>query len=407
MRGLALDIGLRLTGLAPGAGGGGAPVLPTRVVANGPYSALSHNNQVSSWTSTMTRMTFYAATDLTSIQLAYANFRNLDSAGVSSSVVMAVSASIEYPAGTVLAQVLFSGSSDGSIPKGDILISDAVSVSIPKDAAFYVRTYQHSGSYCMLFPANRTGDWWKLNGGVDETMTIGSAGSTSTYTFGPFAIIGPSNAPAIGIPGDSIGAGSGGSASSYFKGTISPTLAQVNAAHLNFSIPGLYVNVYLSHLRPVLTTFMQSYTSHICCQLGYNDISGGNTTTDGLKARLEALYANFPDQTIIQSTLIPSSTSTDSWATDANQTIRYTADNPTYIGFDKINGYIRGIAMVGQDDYVETYNALVSPTADNKWWNDGSTANLATADGIHPSQASADRVVAQATIDRTKFGLAA
>ena len=191
-------------------------MLPTRVVANGPYSALSHNNQVSSWTNTMTRMTFYAATDLTSIQLAYANFRNLDSAGASSSVVMAVSASIEYPAGTVLAQVLFSGNSDGSIPKGHphqrccfrqysegcgLLRADLSAQRI----VLHVVPRQPDR---RLVEAERRRRW---------TMTIGSAGSTSQYTFGPFAIIGPSNARPSAFPVIASALAREG-ASGYFRG---------------------------------------------------------------------------------------------------------------------------------------------------------------------------------------------
>ena len=117
------------------------------------------------------------------------------------------------------------------------------------------------------------------------------------------------------------------------------------------------------------------YCTSVVDELGINDIATGSSLAVATAARA-AVDALFPFVPVYGTTLEPETTSTDSFATTANQTV--SAWNATVrIPF---NAAIRAGA-VGEVNYIDLAH-MVDPTDSGKWPVTGAASGC-TLDGVH------------------------
>jgi hypothetical protein len=121
--------------------------------------------------------------------------------------------------------------------------------------------------------------------------------------------------------------------------------------------------------------------THAICDYGVNDFTFGKSVAQ-LQASLTIIWASLKasGMKVYQSLILPRNSSTDSFATTANQTpINSAANNVT------INNWIK--AQVGTliDGYLDTVSVCCSDSTSYLWEANG-TANYATLDGLHPTK---------------------
>lgn len=299
-------------------------------------------------------------------------------------------ASIEYPAGT-FTQVKFGGSASGVATDNTTLLSDAVSVSIPNGAAFWVRTFGtaissivYNGSHpsTPISPqcdvSNGEAMTFAASGIVDQTMggtVVATVAGSQGPMLSPVFIVGMTKKPSVLLLGDSrvFGAGdiytSSGDLGEEAR-SIGPYLGYINAGCFGDDT-GSYIAGHTN--RAALAT----YCSHIFIELGINDLPIPRTAATVL-ANHQTIIGLFPGKIIYQQTLPPRTTSTDSFATTGNQTL------PSYQAqIVAFNTAIRS-GQPGVTGFFEIADTVESARNSGLWKVDG-TAFKYTVDGIHES----------------------
>jgi hypothetical protein len=263
----------------------------------------------------------HVATDaITSLQVIFPNFY-VTGAGVETSpgAAATITASIEYPAGT-MTQVKFSASASGSIPSGGTLLSDACTVAIPSGATFWVRSYFTSTAgivYCNGVQEQAAGEVFNsaVSGLADLTMS-GTVTSTGDHVdiYRPIAILGSTRKPTVAILGDSRAAGYLDTPNGNGLGEIARGLS---CGYITIATPGDSVQNFVAGHAARLP--VAQYCSHVVAQWSINDLSN-NRSVAQIQADLATVYGYFTGVIGILATTAPRTTSTDSWATVANQT---------------------------------------------------------------------------------------
>ena len=286
----------------------------------------------------MARTRHVAMDQVISPQIVYGNWVvNSSNTEVSIAGTATIEASIEYPIGT-FTRVTFSGSNSGSCPAGSNLVSDAASVSIPKGAVFFVRTYWLSAAGMPYVIGNglnnatgtsvTSGEYFQYGASVSNTVMGGTINNTSVSTlFKPLAIIGPTSRVSWFSAGDSR-LGLGGSGATYDTASdalgllgeheryLGRDYAVIHAGRSGDSVRAATTNGYTLRLA------LSQYCSHIACEYGFNDLDAGARTATVILADLVTFAAYFSGKPFWQSTISPASTSTDSFATTVNQTTK-------------------------------------------------------------------------------------
>lgn len=261
---------------------------------------------------------------------------------------VAFRASIEYPTG-IYTPVTFLAKRTGVADGGQLIISDPVEIGIPTNTQFWVRGYYSSPtnpfmdhSATPLVASQGEGSDANFNTGqLDKTIT-GTIAVNSTSGFWPFAVIGDlgNNIPFVGLAGDSIMTGFGDT-------TWQVTGFGFGRRAMNNVIPFVDVGVsgtsyqanFTANQLPAWWQLLGGCT-HIINEMGINDVNGAVTITqletNAINYARLLVAANLNVQ-IYQTTLTPLTTSTDSWATLANQSV--TANEPTRLAF---NAWVRG-----------------------------------------------------------------
>lgn len=134
------------------------------------------------------------------------------------------------------------------------------------------------------------------------------------------------------------------------------------------------------------------YATHLLCNLAWNDINTGASLatlqgylSDIWRAAKRTIGPYGKPMYVTQALVTPGTTSTDSFATAANQTYR-TAFAPGGVR-DQLNAWILGQVGQGLLDATVNPNVYVEDYANPGKWVTNGTANYPTADGIHPSAA--------------------
>jgi lysophospholipase L1-like esterase len=383
------------------------------------YTTLSDGVQ----TVETSRMKYRAIGNLFDIAVHYSNLtpiNNTTTAGVGD---MTLTASIEYPAGT-FTQLTFSGNASYVLKAYTRTTTDVALVEIPTGVDFWVRTCVTvvSGQKWTksLFSASAYSEG--AVAGTDATMS-GTITNSTTSTFGPAAIIGNSttNAGSVFLLGDSISFGTNDSGYTAYSTGVGGGLfgrAFGNAfPTVMTNIPSQKLNNWASNKFRLSHLF--SATNFFICQLAINDILT-NDTLATVQANLINLLDSFRVAGVYgyQTTITPRTSSTDSWATTANQTV--SAQESTRLS---LNAWIRDgaplnvstrVAVTTGDASATTVRAGDARHPLSGYFEVADTVETArnsgiwkapgyTTDGLHGTSTSYPLMAA--AIDTTKFNL--
>jgi lysophospholipase L1-like esterase len=300
----------------------------------------------------------------------------------------------------------FNGAKIPSLEAGaPILISDVIGIDVPANGTFFSRMNWTIAAAAMQILSNASiltgvsGSAGFLSpAGPSQTSATGAlsspAGGTGYGVHPPALILGIPANPMVSVVGlgDSIMAGnndtidtSTGALAFFQRG-----LASVNGSQ----VPWHFIGVGGLQMTAMRLTAWRNrstwrYGTHFFSNLGSNDIASGQTVPQVQASYLELWAAakrtigpyGRPLQTAAQA-IITRATSTDSWATLANQT--------NVAGFepggkaDQINAWLLTQVGGGLLDAVIDYRTAVQDTASGKWLVNGA-ANYMTNDGVHPS----------------------
>lgn len=356
----------------------------------------------------MSRTKHFAYEDISSIQMVFANWF-IDAAShpypeAGSGADLVLHAAVEYPVG-VFSELNFSGSATGVIPSGANLLNDPEPVAIPKGAEFWVRTYATctAGVPCAY---NVSGDQQSTNtnahqsrfaesGVVDVVMggAITSMSNSTGLAYGPVAIIGETNQPSFIIYGDSIALGAGDVAdSTVHMGAVARGIGSEYPYILAACGGDRLGNLLLSNTRRIA---LADYCTHAVNQYGSNDIMSEQISHMTMLSRMDEFAKLLPDHSIYATTIVPRSTSTDSWTTTANQT-------PVASGAQRVyfNNAVRD-GVPGYVGYFEIADALETTRNSGIWKVTGAAFGY-TYDGIHPSAAGYQLILGAAYTLRRK-----
>lgn len=305
------------------------------------------------------------------IQFVYGNHYPTTTTESSNANDITVGCAIEYNG--QIARMHFNGATTKLISQGGTAVSDLVYMDIPEGATFYSRTWVSVPVDTNVYPQGIACDASQGDGkGTGDTrLTAGALTSTTENGFGPSVIIGipiKDNAVAVALFGDSIVANSSGLGwgvsmveGSYGYSIISRPSSIASTMTVN--TPNQYRMRY------------SQYFTHAIVNFGTNDFNTVDTLTTQ-ETVIKGLWKQLKDQglKVYHSTTMPRSTSSDSFATTANQTAYNTN---TYNDKRKtFNAKLRrgeyGVNVIDVSDAVEDIR-------DNGKWK-----VAFTTDGIHP-----------------------
>lgn len=280
---------------------------------------------------------------------------------------------IEYPAG-VFTPVTVNGSRTMSVtPSKQLYYFDFTPISIPAGAEFWLKTYvQWSGTFWLtgLCACVIPGDWtYRGVGLTDQTLTTTTFLPQSPAGFGPVCYAAFDRTQnALVVLGDSIAFAAADvpqqNTNYYFiERAMAGQIPVLNTARSGDSMGDL-ANTQLCH---ELLAFNRS--TRVLCEMGGNDIFGG-TSAATLQTTSQTVWAPWLAQgfKVWQSTIPPRTTSTDNWATTANQTLvsaPYEAQRLIYNAWIRANWQSLGLS--GYFDFAHA----VDPTDSGKWSVDG------------------------------------
>lgn len=329
----------------------------------------------------------YAATN---IRLFYAN-RLSD---VAATYTITVKAAIEYPLGTFTRVTFNSGSQSVTIaPTFTDVESDIVpGLTIPAGATYYEHVFV---SFALaqgcpflhvrqLLAANGDG-FSASNGEVDKSMTS-LAASSNSYYYGATAIVGNTNCPfAYGIVGDSIISAGGDTQTGLYVGWAE---RGVNGAYgtVNVGQSSEQGSQFLASHAGRMGLLRRCGLTHALMEYATNDINGGLTLvqTENMIRMINALLAA-SNINPSNSTVIPRTSSTDNWATIANQT--------PLAGFgvgqtaDQLNTAMLTSPLTFATTVFDVNTPMQSP-GNPRFWTVNGTTFYYTNDGTHPNATS-------------------
>ncbi len=349
-----------------------------------------HDTTANSNKQMMSRSPHVAGDTLTTLQVYLANWF-WDRAGTKTETgsggTATYTASIEYPAGT-FTQVKFAGATSGTANDTGVLVSDAVTISIPKGATFWVRVFCQAATGIVFDAGYTSGPYTYSNCDLanGQAMTYGASGvadqtmggtvvntATSNYpAWTPLAIVAPTTVPSVAIFGDSREHGTGDALDGTMTG-LGATARQLDA----LGVPWINVGCHgdLMATAAGASAFAKRKGAATVVSLAVSEGGINDVTTNNVNplASLQAIWAQLAvGVPVYQKTLQPVSASTDSWATTVNQT--RTANDATRVAF---NTAIRAGGVLGLTGYVEDAD-VVESARDSGLWKPGRTS-----DGTH------------------------
>lgn len=356
---------------------------------------------------------------VSSLQWKFSNWRLAPAETAGDNDITIVKVALEY-AGTFY-PVFFNGKRSVTIePNGEVL-SDPISPRIPAGAQVFLR-YRVSVPTGGTMPTGRgtninVGDFWNGKDGpdiVDATGTAGFSADSSYYAYGPSAMIGldqTGSKPAIFLVGDSIAAGA----------TETSLSADGDIGFLERGLSGRYPWCAATRGNQAFVTIagnptkqmtLAAYASSALTNLGVNDFYNPGIATsnspnlDVVQARALALWSQLSEAgcRVYQTTVTPVTSSTDKWATTANQTIYWPLQNAKRTAFNDwlragapivagvaVAAGTQGALLAGQaghplTDYIEIAD-IVETARNSGIWKVTGAENGYTADGTHPTSA--------------------
>jgi hypothetical protein len=352
---------------------------PATLSAAGAVSQIGRSNGTD--TSGNYRLLHAALVGFHAPRLVYTNAINNNGSEADGANSITVRASIEYPTGTFF-PVWFNGKRDVVIEPGATVTSDPVGFSAGPAilANFYTRTYVSVASAGMTWPLGQTAatnEGGEHGTSITDKTTTGTITATYERLYGPAAILGiPEQVkPFVAIVGDSIAAGYN---DTYDNSFLVQALVALGIPFINLAAGSEVPSKWGANSGRLRRAPLLQYCTHVIFEDGIN---GLGTTWANIQTNQQAAwdYLNAQGLKVIQTTITPQTTSTDTWKSTTNQTKN--ANESLRL---QLNALIRtkptplwGIVEVA--DIAET-------ARDSGYWNfDGATASKWTSDGTHPS----------------------
>jgi hypothetical protein len=329
----------------------------------------------------MSRIVHFARAPMVGAKFLYLNTYGAQppSSAPATGGVMTVRASVEYPIGT-FTRITFGGNASATIADNDQALSDPLSVTIPDGALFREWCWASNSAGVLWSHTSQNVDATAYGATApDYTAAGGTSGmSGQNACYGATAIIGMTDKPSVFILGDSRQSGLGTylAYGSNDVGNI-PRPVSGSYGYINCAVSGAPLwHFYYSAGSVARFKPLSAYCSHIVIGGGINDITGGDTAA-ALKTSIETLISTYNpqgDKPVFICTTEPKTTSSDSWATVANQSI---ADS-TKEGYRLThNENVRSGNIVGAWGYFDLAKP-VEDAATGKW-----LAPNYTGDGLH------------------------
>lgn len=292
-------------------------------------------------------------------------------------------------------QVTFSASTTGTIPAGSFLDSDPIPVpNAKRGEAFWLRPNIYIPAGQIIYtsvpswgaaPGAVFGEGTAAVAGVPTDLTMGGAIAQSSggVNYYPIAIFGATTRRTVLSLADSRGMGIGDLPDLTGKGCVGEFERPLSIKNACINAGVGSDRAALFNASSVIRRGLGQYVSDIVISLGINDIRDG-TSAAALLAIIQSIVAAlataYPGKPIYIATLGPVTTSTDSWATDANQTV--TAVEAARVAYNNLLRTTRLANVAGiidMADSVETYR-------DSGKWKTNGVAFFYTPDGLHSSQ---------------------
>lgn len=326
-------------------------------------------------------------TECSNLQFVFANFYPTVTTESSNANAITIAVSLEY--GGMITRLFFDGARTKLIDQGGIAMTDPIFRDIPVGATFFTRIWVSVPVDGNTYPQGLglIGSSGEGKSTGDQTLTTGALGASTESGFGPVAIVGTpaqDNAVAFALIGDSMIGDANGDGW--------PVLAVQNKfGYSLISRPGSDVTTLQKNSGNVYRLRLLRFFTHAIVTFGSNDwnLAAAFATQEGyikdlirnLKtAGLEVYYA----------TTLPRSTSTDAWATTANQTVyagnSYNTKRQTF-NTNLRNG-VYGVKVLDAAAVVET-----SPNSIGVW------KAAMTGDGIHPLLNTKNSIVASINLE--------
>ena len=351
----------------------------------------SNNNTVNR--QIMSRTTHIALQDITEMQTAWANwYVSANNTGeLSAAGTLTLTASVEYPLGTIAGTFEWDGSASTSIAPLTTVLSDSLSgLNIPSGALFAIRSYA-VGTSGIVFTGEVANNAYScatfgVSGIPDATQVGGPVTNTQAgIGYRPVAIVGPTSIPTLALAGTSRVLGLNDAASDVYggMGILERTIGK-RFGYIRLAASGEQLQTILAaggatnYARR--KALIDAYCTHIVSDYGINDLNSGGRSAAQLTTDLQTAVDLF-GKPWIHCTLSPLATSANNFVDTAGQTTNGTV-NPKRVTF---NASVRSGAG-GISGFIDASDAVEDVRDNGKWKANGTTANLWTSDGTHESQ---------------------
>lgn len=286
----------------------------------------------------------------------------------------------------------FGGSDSIVIPDKSMVLSDRVLLNKQRGSTLGAWMNKTGGGKVAYKSSSATANSAALGDGLasstistpDRTLsgTFTSSGSAIYDT--PIAILGMTNKESFLFLGDSQCMGLGDTFDISGNFGLFGRSVGAKYAYINAGVSGDRADLAAASMG--LRASLAAYVTRVILQHGVNDLLAGRTAQQILDARTlmrAQLKAVNPKVQIWDTTILPRTNSTDSWATLANQTA-YTAV-PTFeserVAF---NNALRTLPQTNSSGVIDSADVFETSRNSGKWVTNG-VAFYFTVDGLHGS----------------------
>lgn len=355
------------------------------------------------------RLVNVGSSDVSQLQVAFAGFYVASGGGLGEADLAndyVATAALELVTPSTYQPAFFGNEASVNVAAGaPLVLSTPIGYALPAGTQLYVRTGASVDASTKVFPrrSSTTASSGQIgpSGTVSQvkgTGAITGSGGAMGYSAGvcQYALIGVPKTPMVSavLLGDSIWEGAGDSTGDAYGwmgyGARGMNLVPTPIPFVLQSSGGDFLSKNQS-TNGIKKRSMWPYATDLFCELGTNDIATGASLATlqgyclaiwGAAKRTIGPYGRA--LRVHQMAILPRTTSTDSWATAANQT------PATGFGVggvrDQLNAwFLEKVADGTIDSVIDCCSAVEDPANHAKWITNG-TANYPTSDGVHPSQ---------------------
>lgn len=269
----------------------------------------------------MTRSMHWARDKIVNPTIIYSNYKSIAAAEVTLGAGT-IKVALEYPAGTftLANECIAAGNGPVTFPVGNFPLT--FNISIPNGKQFWLRVLVQNAGGCPYkqLPSSYCVDpsegWETGTGTVSDKTTSGTV-NFDIIPYMPTAILSMTTRPSFLILGDSRQEG-GTEGVTDITGDVGEAPKEIGQSHgyISLAQSGSFQSQFNSGAKTYRLQLVP-YVSHIVNVYGINDLA--SITASALATLRATCAAFFPNTPVIGCTLAPNNTSTDGWATVANQ----------------------------------------------------------------------------------------